>query len=175
MVDFWIANISSKDISLSDLRLTVRAYSSINLLDPKRYSYNLKQLQLSAASGSIFIKRKYIKVRKVPPQKQWEEKNLIAPDLNKDTLISLLEKYKSIEKISYHLGIGSQTVVGFFRKYNVDLPPNHLRPSLIKTQVIVQENKTQELLFEDLMSDEKHALEFISDPEEKESDNKPIK
>jgi len=64
---FWISNISPVNISLGDLNLTVRAYSSINLLDSKHYHYTLSEIQKSVNSGSIFKKRNKIVVRKNPP------------------------------------------------------------------------------------------------------------
>ena len=65
---FWLTNISSMNVSLSDLNLTVKAYSSINLLDTRHYQYTLEQLQKSAASGSIFKKRNKLVVRKIAPE-----------------------------------------------------------------------------------------------------------
>lgn len=66
--EFWITNISrNKDISLGDLRLTIRKGESRNLLDSKHYSYTLDELEKSAESGSIKIKSKFIKVRNLPP------------------------------------------------------------------------------------------------------------
>jgi len=67
--EFWITNISQTyDVSLADLRLTIRRGESRNLLDGKHYSYTLEQLQKSAESGSIKTKSKVIKVRDVPPK-----------------------------------------------------------------------------------------------------------
>jgi len=65
---FWLTNISSMNISLSDLNLTIRAYSSINLLDSRHYAYTLEQLQKSVESGSVFKKRNKLVVRKVSPE-----------------------------------------------------------------------------------------------------------
>ena len=65
--NFWITNISNMDVSLADLNLTIRAYSSINLLDNKHYHYTLEQLENSKSSGSLFKKRNKVYVRKVPP------------------------------------------------------------------------------------------------------------
>lgn len=64
---FWLTNISNRNVSLSDLNLTIPAYSSVNLLDNKHYSYTLEQLQNSVSKGSLFLKRDKIVVRKVPP------------------------------------------------------------------------------------------------------------
>ncbi len=65
--DFWITNISNTDVSLADLNLTIRAQSSINLLDNKHYNYTLEQLERSKVSGSLFKKSNKVYVRKVPP------------------------------------------------------------------------------------------------------------
>jgi hypothetical protein len=65
---FWITNISNRDVSLADLNLTVRAYTSVNLLDSKHYYFTRAQLEKSSESGSLFKKRTIIAVRKVPPE-----------------------------------------------------------------------------------------------------------
>lgn len=68
--EFWVTNVSNKmDISLSDLRLTIRRGQSKNLLDPRYYKYTLDQLHESAETGSISKKSRYIKVRDLPPTK----------------------------------------------------------------------------------------------------------
>jgi hypothetical protein len=65
---FWVTNQSNRNVSLTDLNLTIKAFSSVNLLDKKHYSYTLEQLQLSEQRGSIFNKKYWIKVRKVEPE-----------------------------------------------------------------------------------------------------------
>jgi hypothetical protein len=64
---FWITNMCNRNVSLSDLNLTVKAFSSINLLDKKHYYYTLSQLEKSAKSGSLYKKRHLISVRVVEP------------------------------------------------------------------------------------------------------------
>lgn len=64
---FWLTNISNRNVSLSDLALTVRAHTSINLLDKKHYQYSQEQLEKSAKNGSIFKKQRLLKVRRVAP------------------------------------------------------------------------------------------------------------
>ena len=66
--EFWVSNISDRDISLCDLRLTIRARRNVNLLDARHYHYTLAQLQKSAASGSLYAKGKNLKVRPGQPQ-----------------------------------------------------------------------------------------------------------
>lgn len=65
---FWLTNISNMNVSLADLNLTVKAFSSVNLLDKKHYQYNLEQLAKSAESGSVFKKRDKLVVRKIAPE-----------------------------------------------------------------------------------------------------------
>ena len=64
---FWVTNISNRNVSLADLNLTIKAFSSINLLDKKHYSFTKEQLLKSETSGSIFNKRNKIVVRKIAP------------------------------------------------------------------------------------------------------------
>lgn len=65
---FWLTNFSGMNVSLTDLNLTVKAYSSVNLLDKKHYQYTLEQLEKSAESGSIFKKKGKLIVRKIAPE-----------------------------------------------------------------------------------------------------------
>src|SRR5271166_4889483 len=64
---FWVSNISSRNVTLSDLALNIRAFSTVNLLDKKHYQYTLDRLVKSRTSGSIFSKRDKIKVRESAP------------------------------------------------------------------------------------------------------------
>jgi len=64
---FWLSNFSNMNVSLADLNLTVKAYSTVNLLDKKHYKYTLEQLTKSVESGSIFKKRDKLIVRKIAP------------------------------------------------------------------------------------------------------------
>jgi hypothetical protein len=66
-ISFWVTNICNRNVSLADLNLTIKAFSSVNLLDKKHYSYTLEQLQKSANNGSMFKKKHIISVRKVDP------------------------------------------------------------------------------------------------------------
>lgn len=65
--ELWITNISSRNVSLRDLALTIPARKSFNLLDKKHFHLTLDQIQQSIESGSIFAKQDKIKVRKVAP------------------------------------------------------------------------------------------------------------
>lgn len=67
---FWITNASTMNVSLADLNITVKAMSSINLLDKKHFSFSKEQLLKSFSSGSLFKKRNKIFVRQVAPEKE---------------------------------------------------------------------------------------------------------
>jgi len=64
---FWVTNTCNRNVSLSDLNLTIKAYASVDLLDNKHYSYNKERLEKSQANGSLYAKRSIISVRSVPP------------------------------------------------------------------------------------------------------------
>ena len=67
--EFWVTNISTKkDISLSDLRVTIRRGRSVNLLDKRHYHFTPEQLEKSLESGSIKSRSHVIKIRKVAPE-----------------------------------------------------------------------------------------------------------
>lgn len=66
--EFWITNICNRNVSLADLNLTIKAYSSINLLDSKHYHCSIEQIEQSVSKGSIYNKRNKIFVRKVAPE-----------------------------------------------------------------------------------------------------------
>ena len=65
---FWITNISNRNVSLADLNITIKAYTSADLLDQKHYSYTLEQLEKSKTTGSIAKKSDKIKVREIEPE-----------------------------------------------------------------------------------------------------------
>ena len=61
--EFWIVNVSKMDVSLADLNVTVRSYTSVNLLDSAHYQLSEEQIQFSLEKGSLHKKRDKIKVR----------------------------------------------------------------------------------------------------------------
>jgi len=67
--DFWITNISNRNVSLSDLGLSIPARGSVNLMDTRHYYYSLEQLEVSLKSGSLYKKRDKIVKRAFPPVK----------------------------------------------------------------------------------------------------------
>lgn len=66
----WLTNVSKTyDVSLGDLRLTIRKGKSINILDSRHYHYTLEEIEKSLREGSLYKKREVIKIRKVEPEK----------------------------------------------------------------------------------------------------------
>jgi hypothetical protein len=88
---FWVTNISNRNVSLSDLNLTIKAYSSVNLMDKKHYNYSIDQLKKSQESGSLFNKRRIISVRKVPPVLPEKENKHISDHLSQNRERSLFK------------------------------------------------------------------------------------
>ena len=66
---FWVTNISDRNVCLRDLALTIQNRRTFNLLDSKHFSYTEGQLKKSAESGSLYKKSKLIKVRVAEPEK----------------------------------------------------------------------------------------------------------
>lgn len=65
--DYWITNISNRDVTLHDLGVTVRARTSINLLNKRHYSLSIKDIEKSAKDGSLFSRKRMIIRRVTPP------------------------------------------------------------------------------------------------------------
>ncbi len=111
---FWITNISKTNVSLSDLNITVRAGSSVNLLDNRHYSFELSQLEKSHREGSIYRNRKKIRKREGAP----EIINLTIP-LNTETFIPSREKSIYVIEEKHYEELTSS--VEDFAKENADL------------------------------------------------------
>jgi hypothetical protein len=64
---FWITNISNKNVCLADLALTIPTKRHMNLLDSRHFNYTEELLLKSKESGSLFKKQNLIKIREVAP------------------------------------------------------------------------------------------------------------
>lgn len=96
--DYWVTNISKMNVSLADLNLTIKAMSSVNLLDKKHYSYTYEQLELSRTQGSMAKKKDKIVPREIPP----EIKKKSGPIFIKDAMIPPREKSTfDVKQIQY--------------------------------------------------------------------------
>jgi hypothetical protein len=108
---FWVTNYSNRNVSLSDLNLTIPAFRTVNLMDTKHYQYTFKQLQKSAESGSLFLKKDKLFVRQdhpdVPESKQINllsteislpiNREAIIPSRERSTLVFKEEKYEELQ------------------------------------------------------------------------------
>jgi len=63
--ELWVINTSKFNVSLSDLRLTIPAGRTYNLLS-KHFRYTEEELEKSITSGSLFKKSNKIKLRGAP-------------------------------------------------------------------------------------------------------------
>lgn len=97
---FWVTNISNRNVSLSDLNISIPAFSSVNLLDSKHYHLTEKQLEDSLVKGSLFAKRDKIRKRKVPPISIKEniniDKETVIPDRQHSIYEIKHEEYDSL-------------------------------------------------------------------------------
>lgn len=92
--NFWITNISKSDVCLGDLNVTVKAMSSINLLDKKHYPHlTLNMVEKSEKSGSLFKRSNKIFHRKIPPIQD------SSPHIQVDTVSSIPTRQHSIIEI----------------------------------------------------------------------------
>jgi len=66
--EFWVINVSDRNVSLSDLALSIPAGRAYNLLDDKHFHYTIEQLKASMETGSLYKKRNRIKIGNGPPQ-----------------------------------------------------------------------------------------------------------
>jgi hypothetical protein len=64
---FWVTNFSKRNISLADLNLTIKAFTSVNLLDTRHYDYTKERLETCKNSGSLFRRKDVLVVREVAP------------------------------------------------------------------------------------------------------------
>ena len=65
--EFWVRNISNKNIGLTDLAYTIPANTSKNLLS-KHFSYNINTLLKSSKEGSLYQKKDKVILCSGPPK-----------------------------------------------------------------------------------------------------------
>lgn len=100
---FWITNLTEKDISLSDLAFTIKARTSVNLLDSKHFSFTKKQLVDSYNNGSLNkrIKQKFIVLRKFSPVTNLDQQilfksNAVIPTRQRSIVEHTQEKFEEL-------------------------------------------------------------------------------
>ena len=98
---FWLTNISNRNVSLSDLNLTIKSMSSVNLLDSKHYKYTLEELQKSLNSGSVYSKRDKIFKRDFAPNSVQSKMSIVhesfIPSRERSVFVVKEEKYDELE------------------------------------------------------------------------------
>ncbi len=98
---FWITNMSKMNVSLADLNLTVKAHSSVNLLDQNHYKFTLEQVLNSAKTGSLYRKRDKISIRKVPPKPFLIDEpilaNTVMPSRERSAIVIQNKYYEELE------------------------------------------------------------------------------
>lgn len=98
---FWITNISDRDISLSDLGVTIRAFTSINLMDSKHYPYiTTAMLNQSEQAGSLFKRRDRVVHRKIAPMEVATRipfnREAVIPDRQRSIVEVKQEQYEEL-------------------------------------------------------------------------------
>jgi len=109
--EFWVTNVRrDKDISIGDLRVTIRAGKSVNLLDDKHYHYTEEQLMKSLESGSIKLKSRWIKVNFFAPQHRVKPGLAVAKTMRfapkPRSMVDV--EYKQYDEIDGELGIDDE-------------------------------------------------------------------
>lgn len=122
---FWVTNVSDRNVSLLDLGLTLRAYSTVNLLDSGHYHLTREQLEASRDSGSIYAKRTKVKVRLVPPKENKPmfalKEELFIPNRAKNAVPVVRPQYEELD-------ISDET----FAEENAEMAETDRKPILAK-------------------------------------------
>lgn len=100
--DFWLTNISNRNVMIGDLNLTIKARSSVNLLNRRFYSFTKEQLEKSLESGSLKAKSHLVVKRLVPPGTPMEykiqvDKSVVAPDKTRSVVEIKEENYEELQ------------------------------------------------------------------------------
>lgn len=97
---FWITNISNRNVSLADLNLTIKAMSSVNLLDAKHYKYSFDQLNASFNTGSLSKKKDKLVLRHIAPvitkMNTQIDKNVMIPTKQRSLYSIKEENYEEL-------------------------------------------------------------------------------
>lgn len=117
--EFWVVNVSDRNVCLGDLAITIPAHTSMNLLG-KKPQHTLAQLETSAANGSIFTKRDKIKVRNVPPQQVVVPGIQVIRNPRLGRNRSLVE---IVEKRYAELDFSDEQFVGELSDIDIPIPP----------------------------------------------------
>jgi hypothetical protein len=134
---FWVTNISSRNVTLADLALNIRAFSTVNLMDKKHYSYSLEQLIKSKESGSIFKKSDKIVVRNLPPPNIEKEKMPFLKDSVRPSRARSLYNIKEEDYEELQVSLEDQKVQDeIYAKDNADLAELDSQRSIINPKKV---------------------------------------
>jgi len=66
----WVVNKTNRKITIGDLRLTLKPYDTLDILDYRHSNLSIKQVQLSLESGSLCERKKQKKIfiREIKPE-----------------------------------------------------------------------------------------------------------
>lgn len=100
--EFWLTNISERNVMISDLNITIKARSTVNLLDKRRYSFTQEQLEKSLENGSLKAKSHLVVKRLVPPGTPMEykiqvDKSAVVPDKMRSVVEIKEENYEELQ------------------------------------------------------------------------------
>lgn len=127
---FWVTNVSNRNVTLTDLALNIKAFTTVNLLDSKHYSYTKEQLEKSLASGSLFLKRRMIRKRTVAPPVENKQQ---IPIVQEATIPGRERSVLDIKQEHYdELQVDVKEDVEKFAAENADLADLDAQPQLIK-------------------------------------------
>lgn len=96
--EFWVTNTSPRNVTLADLALNIKAFSTVNLMDKKHYNYTLDQLLKSQSEGSLFHKRDRIVVRKLAPPAKSQSPGQNQLPIQRDAIIP--DRQRSLYKLN---------------------------------------------------------------------------
>lgn len=102
-LEYWVVNLSNRNVTLADLAVNIPAYRVVNLLDKKHYNYTFEQLEKSRLSGSLFAKRNMIKKRETPPPQLNQQSSIpflqeaVIPSRERSVFVIKEEKYEELD------------------------------------------------------------------------------
>lgn len=71
--EFWVTNVSKRNVTIADLGLSIPTRRSYNLLDSRHFNYTEEELIKSATEGSLWKKRHMVRMGIEPSQQPQDE------------------------------------------------------------------------------------------------------
>jgi len=112
--EFWLINKSfKKDVSVGDLRITIKSGEKKNLLS-NHYNFSIEQLKASATTGSIHKKSDMLCVREIEPVshikpmlKEVDKRRVLVPLRNPIQKIDA-ERYEELDFEDEFMGMSEE-------------------------------------------------------------------